>query len=107
MNPHYGDYYGGKTVNGKPLPPADYLNPVPIPFLTIGKGAKFEFIIGMQKVLKITDLSEEEQKSRIIPECQALTDGAMLHDLTLEWLKKALTEHGIGAKTAVGYGYFK
>ncbi|NJO03736.1 MAG: hypothetical protein HC880_20560, partial [Bacteroidia bacterium] len=24
-----------------------------------------------------------------------------------EWLKDALTNHGLGAKTAVGYGYFR
>ena len=23
------------------------------------------------------------------------------------WLKKALEDHGVGAKTSVGYGYFK
>lgn len=100
MNPHYGDYYQGNE------PPADYLNPIPIPFLTVSS-TPFEFIIGVQKVLKITELSTEEQKSRIISECQALTAGATLPELALEWLKRALTEHGIGAKTAVGYGYFK
>jgi CRISPR-associated protein Cmr6 len=24
-----------------------------------------------------------------------------------DWMQKALNEHGIGAKTSVGYGYFK
>jgi CRISPR-associated protein Cmr6 len=30
-----------------------------------------------------------------------------LLNITEAWLKKALEEHGIGAKTAVGYGYMK
>jgi len=30
-----------------------------------------------------------------------------LLDVAAAWLKKALQEHGIGAKTSVGYGYFK
>jgi CRISPR/Cas system CMR subunit Cmr6 (Cas7 group RAMP superfamily) len=33
---------------------------------------------------------------------------AQIRDKSIkEWLKEALTNHGIGAKTAVGYGYFE
>ncbi len=75
MNPHYADYYSGKT------PPADYLNPVPIYFLTV-EDTEFEFFIGCKKEIEHFDLNETEKL-----------------------LREALTKHGIGAKTAVGYGY--
>ena len=78
MNPHYGDYYSGKT------PPADYLNPVPIKFLTIAKHTKFIF----RAVINKAKLSEFKV-------------------LVVNAIKKALTEEGVGAKTAVGYGMFK
>lgn len=40
MNPHYGDYYSDE--NGK-TPPADYLDPTPIKFLTVKPGTVFIF----------------------------------------------------------------
>lgn len=59
--------------------PGDYHKPTPIPFLTIER-TRFRFIIaGNNKDL----LSK-----------------------TKRLLFEALTDHGIGAKTAVGYGYF-
>jgi len=88
MNPHYGDYYSGKTdKNGSPVPPADYLSPVPIYFLTV-EDTTFYFYLLAKK--KDKDVFDEK-----------------IGNLTItEWMKKALCEHGIGAKTAVGYGYF-
>ncbi|MCF6158371.1 MAG: type III-B CRISPR module RAMP protein Cmr6 [wastewater metagenome] len=87
MNPHYGDYYSGKDKNGNPVPPADYLNLVPIYFLTV-EDTSFDFYLAAKK--KDKDTFKEKIGSFTIE----------------EWLKKALCEHGIGAKTAVGYGYF-
>jgi len=87
MNPHYGEYYQGKKT------PADYLSPIPIPFLTV-EDTPFQFIIGIK----------EKDNSQIKTgkfSCKTPLDVAN------EWLKKALTEHGIGAKTAVGYGYMQ
>ena len=86
MNPHYSDYYQGKT------PPADYLNPNPIFFLTV-KDTTFEFTIGVKPkdLCNIEDFEDGTEKPVL--------------DVVQNWLKKALTEHGIGAKTAVGYGY--
>lgn len=78
MNPHYGKYYS----NGEP--PADYLDPNPIKFLTVARSTKFIFRAMIRK-----DKSNEFKK---------LVNNA---------LEKALTEEGIGAKTAVGYGMFK
>lgn len=74
MNPHYSEYYSGEE------PPADYLSPVPIQFLTV-TNTSFEFTL-MSKDKEILD------KAKV-------------------WLKDALKTHGIGAKTAVGYGYFE
>lgn len=74
MNPHYGEYY----QDGKP--PADYLSPVPIKFLTVKAGTEFTF-----RVL----IKDEKLETHVI-----------------EMLKKALKEHGLGAKTAIGYGVF-
>lgn len=84
MNPHYGPYYGDRK---NITPPADYHNPVPVFFLTV-TNTKFQFLVGVGK-------------------------GGELNKSTLEgktidaWLIEALTTHGIGAKTAVGYGYMK
>jgi CRISPR-associated protein Cmr6 len=77
MNVHYPKYYG----SGKEAP-TDYQSPNPIPFLTVEK-TEFQFIIGCK-----------ERDKELIAKA-------------FEWLKKALTEKGIGAKTAVGYGYMK
>ena len=59
--------------------PTDDHNPVPINFLTV-EDTKFNFFIA----------SKEQIEQEFI-----------------DLFKKALTEHGIGAKTAVGYGYFE
>jgi CRISPR-associated protein Cmr6 len=81
MNPHYGPYYSDDKAK---TPPADYHMPVPIPFLTVAD-CSFKFIIGA-KTQKIENYK--------------------IHNKTIsEWLKEALENHGIGAKTAVGYGY--
>jgi len=115
MNPHYGDYYN--LTN--PKPPADYLSPNPISFLTVGEGAKFQFLIGIKgkdnesigdNSKLFTDSSgspimvrKEEDASELVP---ASSETPLLYILEA-WLSKALEEHGVGAKTAVGYGYMK
>ncbi|MDF7818110.1 type III-B CRISPR module RAMP protein Cmr6 [Runella sp. MFBS21] len=79
MNVHYPDYYQGSK------PPTDTQSPIPIYFLTVTE-SPFKFFIGSSELN---------------------TKNAKLKDKTIEdWLKDALTNHGIGAKTAVGYGYF-
>ncbi len=78
MNVHYPDYYGGSGNQ----PPTDTQNPNPIFFLTV-QNTTFRFIIGVKK-------SQEGLLGK-----------------TEEWLKNALEQRGIGAKTAVGYGYMK
>lgn len=76
MNPHYSDYYrGGNT------PPADYLNPMPIFFLTVAPDSEFLFAIAS----KDPALAEQAQA----------------------WLQAGLKEMGIGAKTTSGYGLWE
>lgn len=62
-------------------PPADWQNPIPIKFLTVER-TKFEFVI----------LSKDEDQG--------------LLNKTEKLLREALSEHGIGAKTSLGYGLF-
>lgn len=76
MNPHYGPYYS----DGKP--PADHHNPTAIKkFLTVKAGSTFVFRAVAEKK---DDLPEKVRAA----------------------FAKALTEEGVGAKTAVGYGRF-
>jgi CRISPR-associated protein Cmr6 len=89
MNPHYAPYY---SDNSNKKPPADYYNPVPIFFVTVEK-TKFQFIIG------IRDSENEVGRIKSI--------GGTYFELGKQFLKEALTQKGVGAKTAVGYGYFK
>lgn len=78
MNPHYSEYYIEGTKS-----PADNSEPKPIKFLAVTKDTEFIFCALVEK-----------GRSDI------------LSDLVKDALKKALTEEGIGAKTAVGYGIF-
>jgi len=89
MNPHYAPYY---SDSGK-VPPADYHNPIPIFFLTV-EGAKFGFVIGIHE--KDNNPIQQDRFS-----------GKRPLSVVYECMEKALDEHGIGAKTAVGYGYMK
>ncbi len=66
---------------GKNQPPADWQNPVPIKFLTL-ENTRFSFYIAAKKGNKD------------------------LLDKAIEFLKDALKNYGIGAKTSLGYGIF-
>lgn len=82
MNPHYSDYYSGKKDSkGNPIPPADYLNPVPVTFLAVATGQRFSFA--------------------------TFSRDRGLSEKATQWLIGGLTELGAGGKTNVGYGYFK
>lgn len=78
MTPHYAPYYQGDK------PPADYLDPVPIPFLAVDKGV--EFLAG------------------VLPRTR---DDVAQANRVMGWLEEALQELGAGAKTATGYGRFE
>jgi CRISPR-associated protein Cmr6 len=79
MNPHYRDYYmEEKDAKGNFIPPADWLSPVPVFFLTVRQGTRF-----------IIRLAGRDQN---------------LLNRVEGWVKEALQEFGIGAKTRAGYG---
>ncbi len=79
MNPHYPDYY--RTKGEKP--PADYDSPNPVFFLTVEKTPYFFALAGRTR--EASELMEQAER----------------------WLKGALRELGIGAKTSAGYGYWE
>jgi CRISPR-associated protein Cmr6 len=85
MTPHYGKWYeqGGEIADPAQEPekvPADWHDPVPVPFLVV-KSAKFIFAIAPRRL---------KFKDQVEPALRALENA-------LDWL-------GAGAKTAVGYG---
>ena len=77
INSHYPKWYS----DGK-TPPADWQSPVPVFFMSL-KNAKFQFAFALKEDSK-EDLEEIKTK-----------------------LTQALQNHGLGAKTAVGYGFFE
>jgi len=75
MNPHYPEYYQGSE------PPADYQSPVPIYFLTVGRGSPFAFGVVARTL-----------------------EGNRYVDRAVKWLQGGLRELGTGGKTTAGYG---
>lgn len=90
MNPHYNPYYSDKNGN---TPPADNYNPVPIFFLTVSKNTPFQFVLGGKEGILNQSIKHQD-----------LENGNWN---IFDWLKDALIQHGVGAKTAVGYGYMQ
>jgi len=78
MNPHYPTYYRTQGQN----PPADWESPNPVFFLTVTE-TPYRFAIA----------ARSEQGNRLL-------------DLAEKWLKGALAELGIGAKTSADYGFW-
>lgn len=78
-NPLYAAYYG----DPENVPPADYLGPKPIFFLTVGRSSRFIFGLG--------SLSHDPD---------AVTYGVTC-------MQGALQDLGVGAKTSAGYGYWR
>lgn len=87
VNCHHAEYYSGRQEKA-----ADSENPIPNYFLRVGAGVKFKFIISPVKRWNSAQL--------MFPADQLL-------DFAERSLKKALTQNGMGAKTAAGYGWFK
>jgi len=77
INPVFAAYYFATDT-----PPADYLSPRPIFFLAVGAGSRYAFAVG------------------------SLSANAENAALGVAWLRSALEEIGVGAKTAAGYGYW-
>jgi CRISPR-associated protein Cmr6 len=78
MNPHYPNYYRTQGQN----PPADWESPNPVFFLTVTE-TPYRFAIA----------ARSEQGNRLL-------------DFAEKWLKGALADLGIGAKTSADYGFW-
>ena len=78
INPIYGAYYSDSRT-----PPAGYLSPRPIFFLAVGAASCYQFGVASRS----GDQRAAEQGAR--------------------WLQGALTDLGVGAKSAAGYGYWE
>ncbi len=87
LNPHFGDYYKDKGNRG----PSEDQSPIPIKFLVVKPGADFVF-----RLLLRTPFSEAKAKDQNTLIC-----------LLKKNLHRAITEEGMGAKTALGFGRFK
>lgn len=100
LNPHYQEYYQD-TKNE--VPPSDDQNPNPVYFLAVRPGLKFVF------PYRIADFpvgegrdDEEIERAKVLNNFTS----QQIKFMVSNWLQKALTEWGAGAKTAAGYGYF-
>lgn len=82
FTPHYQDYYQEKKL------PRDDQSPIPVNFLAVQKGVRFEFAIAPS-----SRCGEDEAQNLI--------------DKTVKLIADALMTFGIGAKTGSNYGYFE
>ncbi len=80
MNPHHGTYYHGASPEG----PVETESPIPIKFLAVEKGFTFKF-----RGFFLTTAAEK-YRARLV-----------------DAFHFAMTDLGLGAKTAVGYGRFE
>ncbi|MDD5333031.1 MAG: type III-B CRISPR module RAMP protein Cmr6 [Rhodoferax sp.] len=85
--PHHSAYYSANDQDQ--IPAADWDSPVPVSFLTVNKGVKFELVLG----------------------CDLLAESPAERDTICGWLKlvsellcEALKHRGLGGKTSSGYG---
>lgn len=92
MTPHMGGWYEkGAEINAKDfakVAPGDWHSPVPVPFLVLSKGAKFQLAIAPRLIGEA--VADARTRSNVAAAMVALKDA-------LEWV-------GAGAKTSVGYG---
>jgi len=90
LNVHYKEYYEGDK------PPADWLSPVPIYFLTVAPGQTFQFAVAVKP-----GVPEFIRKGAEVSDAEQLAKKAM------EAIVGATRDLGLGGKTAVAYGYFQ
>jgi len=101
MNVHYKDWYNDSGYKA----PTDTQRTNPILFLTVSNENKLQFQtnIATDRDIRLREIGENLDPY-IADSKGKLTADSSLLDLVAYWLKKAMTEHGVGAKTAVGYG---
>jgi CRISPR-associated protein Cmr6 len=95
MTPHHMNYY-----NDNKDFPLDCDDTNPIMFLVVANGTEFKFNIAVNKDIN-------KNMCNIAKGSRLLNEECDIEKFILENLIKALTFHGIGAKTSVGYGYFE
>lgn len=83
VNPHYPRYYSGRANAAD-----DTENPIPNYFPAVESGAVFQF-----SVAAIRETSLVESKT-LLAQVQ-------------KWTESAVSQKGVGAKTAAGYGWFR
>jgi CRISPR-associated protein Cmr6 len=99
INVHYQDWYKEKDFK----PPTDFQKTNPVVFLTVTSESQFQTVVACKSLEKISNFQEFEK----LTQPAGLDGTSTLVELAQEWVNHALTNHGIGAKTAVGYGYMK
>jgi CRISPR-associated protein Cmr6 len=85
VNPHYPEYYSGKRQVAE-----DNESPIPNYFPAVEAGSAFGFAVMLNRV----------------PILAGITRGNLLGQVK-QWLERAVTRKGVGAKTAAGYGWFE
>jgi CRISPR-associated protein Cmr6 len=86
VNPHYPDYYGGRRNRA-----TDDGSPVPNYFPAVREGVTFAFAVLL---------------NRSVPDNCGVADEDLLRQAK-QWIERAVTLKGVGAKTAAGYGWFE
>jgi CRISPR type III-B/RAMP module RAMP protein Cmr6 len=85
VNPHYPEYYGGRRSRAE-----DNENPIPNYFPAVEAGSAFGFAATLNRVPGLPGVTA----ASLLPQVQ-------------QWLQRAVTRKGLGAKTAAGYGWFE
>lgn len=88
MNPHYGEYYQEPPNSQNPNKlPGDWYQPVPVFFLTVAPGAQFRSVVTLRPQHGANAGQADE-----------------LFGHLKRWVKSAMEDWGVGAKTRKGYG---
>jgi len=85
VNPHYPNYYGGRSQRAE-----DNESPIPNYFPAVEACSTFGFAALLNRV----------------PDLPNITATGLLAQVK-QWLERAVTRKGVGAKTAAGYGWFE
>lgn len=91
MTPHYINYY---TENGG-KPPTEDDNPNPVSFISVDIGNIFAFGL-IPRLSAFIRLEDEDRKENL----------STALDIATVWLRKGLSQLGVGSKTTAGYGFF-
>jgi len=83
VNPHYREYYQGKRKTA-----SDDENPIPNYFPAVEAGCSFGFAVLLNRQPEGFTAQQLLQQAR-------------------QWIERAITQKGAGAKTAAGYGWFR